>query len=153
MDITINIPVTSISYTTWLRTSYIGFGLVDDSGKSLVASIEIGPDQKDFFQEIMAQATREVLKSFVSRQGDVNGVPFLYDGANVIYRFNEGEPVLPQSAALVSELEQDVKNAIYTFVTMVWFRFKGNEKYSTLFLTEFSELQTSISGILHRLHD
>lgn len=153
MDITVNIPVTAISYTTWLRTSYISYGLVDDSGKPLVSSIEIGPDQKDFFQNVMEQASREVLKSFVSRQGDVNGVPFSYDGTNVIYRFNECEPVLPQAAALKSELEQDVKNAIYTFVTLMWFKLKGNEKYSALLMSEFSDLQTSISGILYRLHD
>jgi len=153
MDITVSIPVTAISYTAWLRTSHIGFGLVDDKGQSLISSIEIGPDQKDFFQNIMEQATREVSKLFVTRQGDVNGVPFSYDGLNAIYRFNECEPVLPQAPALKSELEEDVKNAIYTFVTMLWFRLKGNEKYSTLFLAEYSDLQGSILSILYRLHD
>lgn len=153
MDITINIPVTAISYTTWLRTSYVGFGLVDEKGKSLISTIEIGPDQKDFFQNVMEQASREVLKSFVTRQGDVNGVPFSYDGTNAIYRFNECEPVLPQADALKSELTEDVRNALFTYVTMIWFRLKGNEKYAGLFLSEFSDLQRSIQGILHRLHD
>lgn len=153
MDITVNIPVTEISYTTWLRTSYIGFGLVDDKGNSLISTIEIGPDQKDFFQNVMQQAVREVLKSFVTRQGDVNGVPFSYDGTNAIYRFNECEPVLPQADALKSELTEDVRNAIFAFVTMMWFKLKGNEKYAGLFMSEFSDLQNSIQGILHRLHD
>jgi hypothetical protein len=153
MDITVNIPVTAISYTTWLRTSYIGFGLVDEKGNSLVSTIEIGPDQKDFFQNIMEQAAREVLKSFVTRQGDVNGVPFSYDGTNVIYRFNECEPVLVQADALKSELTEDVRNALFTYVTMKWFSLKGNEKYATLFVSEFADLQRSIQGILHRLHD
>jgi len=153
MDIIVNIPVTAISYTTWLRTSYISFGLVDESGKSLVSTIEIGPDQKDFFQNIMEQATREVSKLFVTRQGDVNGVPFSFDGTNAIYRFNECEPVLPQASALKSELDEDVKNAIYSFVTMLWFRLKGNEKYSALLMSEFADLQISINSILYRLHD
>jgi len=153
MDITVNIPVTAISYTTWLRTSYMSFGLVDENGKSIVATIEISPDQKDFFQNVMEQAAREVLKSFVTRQGDVNGVPFSYDGTNAIYRFNECEPVLPQADALKSELTEDVRNALFAYVTMTWFRLKGSEKYAGLFLSEFSDLQKSIQGILHRLHD
>lgn len=153
MDITVNIPVTAISYTTWLRTSYIGFGLVDDKGNSLIATIEIGPDQRDFFQNVMEQAAREVLKSFVTRQGDVNGVPFSYDGTNAIYRFNEGEPVLPQADALKSELTEDVRNALFAYVTMKWFSLKGNEKFTGLLMSEFSDLQKSIQGILYRLHD
>jgi len=153
MDITVTIPVSTVSYLLWLKTSYIGFGITDDKGTSLVDKIEIGPDQKDIFSELMKQSSREVLKSFVSRQGDVTGTPFEYSTTNVIYRVNECEPVLTQASALKSELEEDVKNAIYTYVTMLWFRLKGNEKYSALFLAEFSELQASIQGILHRLHD
>ncbi len=153
MDIQVGIPVTDIAYTTWLRTSYVGFGLIDAEGKSLVATIEIGPDQTDFFRNVMNQAAREVLKSFVTRQGDVSGVPFEYNGASLIYRFKEGEPVLPQAAALKSELEEDVRNAVFTFVTMMWFKLKGNEKYAGLFMSEFADLQKSIQGILHRLHD
>jgi len=153
MDVDVNILVTSISYTTWLRTSLIANGLKDDKGNSLISLIEIGPDQEDAFLDFMGQATREVLKSFVSRQGDAIGVPFEYNGTNVIYRFAEGEPVLPQAAALKSILSEDVKNALFAYVTALWFGLKGNEKYVPLFMTTFNDLVLSIQGNLYRLHD
>ena len=152
-DVTVDITISMVSYKAWLTTSYIATALISEAGTPLISNNELGPDQEDFFQNVMEQAAREVLKSFVTRQGDVNGVPFSYDVTNAIYRFNECEPVLRQADALKSELTEDVKNALFTYVTIKWFAIKGNEKYAALFMSEFANIQNSIQGILHRLHD
>ncbi len=99
------------------------------------------------------EATREVEKLFVSRQGDAVGVPFEYDGVNAIYRFLEGEPALAQEAAIKSVLEEDVKNALFTYVTTLWFELKANEVQGSLMMAKFIKLSRNILGNLYRLHD
>jgi hypothetical protein len=152
-DYVVTIPVSGVSYQAWLRTSYIGSSLITDDGKPLIQSVELGPDQEDAFSNFMDEATREVLKLFLSRQGDATGVPFEYDGTNVIYRFNEATPVLTQAAAIKDALDTDVKDAIFVFVTLLWFRTKVNKDQIALLTERFEKLSDNIDTHLFKLHD
>lgn len=152
-DVVITIPVSAVSYTTWLRTSYIGRSLVTEEGVPLIQTTELGPDQEDAMSDFLDEATREVLKLFVSRQGDAEGTPFEYDGVNAIYRFLEGEPVLNQSDAIKSALSEDVKNALFTYVTTLWFELKANDVQGSLMMGKFIKISRDILSNLHRLHD
>lgn len=151
-DVVITIPVSSVQYTTWLRTTLVGSSMISDAGIPLIEENELGPDQEDSLINFLDEATREVAKIFYSRQGDVNGVPFEYDGTDVTYRFNECEPVLPQAVAIKSALNEDVKNAIYAYVTYLWFKLKGND-HSDEMLNKFNKISLDIHGNIHRLHD
>jgi len=153
MDVVINIPVSNVQYTTWLRTSYIGLSLVSDAGTPNVEQTELGIDQEDAFINFLDEATREVAKYFISRQGDVNGVPFEYDGTNAVYRFNECEPILKQALSIKSALNEDVKNAIFSWVAYLWFKHKGNDYHVSALMSKHKKLITDIQGHLHRLHD
>lgn len=152
-DITITIAVSSVKYTTWLRTSYIGLSKISDKGLPMIDNTELGPDEEDALVNFMEEASREVEKLFITRQGDVNGVPFEYDGTNAIYRFNEEEPVLTQASAIKSALNEDVKNALFSYVTYLWFKLKGDVANTSLFLSKFQGLSSDIQNHLHRLHD
>lgn len=152
-DVVVTIPVSSVSYTTWLRTSHIASSIVSDAGVPMINQNELGPDQEDALNNFLDEATREVAKLFTSRQGDASGVPFEYDGTNAIYRFNECEPVLSQAATIKSQLDEDVKNAIFAWVTYLWFKLKGNGEHLTGMMSKYQRLSIDIQGHLHRLHD
>ena len=151
-DVVITIETSVVSYQAWLRTSYIGMGLVEE-GTPLIKTTELGPDQVDAFTNLIEESAREVLKLFLSRQGDATGVPFEITTTKVIYRFDEGTPVLNQAAAIKSDLAEDVKNAIYAYITLLWFQLKGNEEQIAWLTGVYSKLGTDIHGNLYRLHD
>ena len=153
MDVTVTIPVSSVQYTTWLRTSYIGMSMTSDAGTPMVEQTELGTDQEDALRNFLDEATREVAKIFSSRQGDVTGIPFEYDGTNAIYRFKEGEPVLNQAVTLKSQLEEDTKNAIFAWVTYLWFKLKGNTTHISGMMAKYQRLAEDIQANLYRLHD
>jgi len=153
MDVVVTIPVSSVQYTTWLRTSYIGLSIVSDAGTPMVEQIELGTDQEGALKNLLDEATREVAKIFTSRQGDVTGTPFEYDGTDAIYRFNECEPVLTAASSIKEQLNEDVKNAIFAYVSYLWFTFKGNKDYANFYIGKFQDNSISIQGHLHRLHD
>lgn len=152
-DVVVSISVSSVQYTSWLRTSYIALSQVSEDGMPMIEQFELGPDQKDAFDNFMDESTREVSKLFSSRQGDATGIPFSYDGATVAYRFNEGEPVLTQADALKSQLGEDVKNAIYSYVSVLWFNTKGKEKLEGYFRGKYEKLARNIDRNLYLLHD
>lgn len=152
-DITVSIPISDINYTTWLRTSYIASAIVTEAGIPMIENIELGADQGDALSNLLTEAAREVLKIFTSRQGDVNGTPFEQTSTNIIYRFNEAEPILPQSNALKSTLDEDVKNAIFVYVTYLWFQYKGNKDQASYMIARYMKLTSNINRHLHRLHD
>ena len=153
-DVVVTISVSSVQYRDWLRTSYTAMSQVSEAGTPMIDMLELGPDQEDVFLDLMEESTREVLKLFSSRQGDVSGVPFEYDPTtDVIYRFNEGEPVLAHAASLKSQLNEDVKNALFSYVTAMWFDFKGNSDISGYYFSKFEKLATDIERNLYLLHD
>ncbi|WP_372647757.1 hypothetical protein [Draconibacterium sp.] len=152
-DVTVNIEVSNVSFQAWLRTSYISLGLVGDDGKPMILNTEMGPDQVDAFENVMEESAREVLKVFLSRQGDVTGVPFEYDGSNAIYRFREEEPVLAQGEAIKSALNEDVKNALYMYTTSLWLRMKNMDKQADYMMERYHKITDNINIHLYKLHD
>ena len=152
-DVVVSIPVSDVQYTTWLRTSYVGSGLTSEAGTPMIEDFEFGPDQEDALKNYLDESTREVSKLFTMRQGDVNGVPFEYDGTTAIYRFNEGEPVLPHAAALKSQLDEDVKNAIYSHLSILWFNAKDKDDMEKYFRGKYEKIASNIERNLYLLHD
>lgn len=151
-DITVNIAVSNVQYATWLRTSYIASAEVSDKGVPMIEQFELGPDQEDAFKNYMDEATREVAKLFSSRQGDAEGVPFEYDGTNVIYRFKEGTPALAQTTTLKSQLDEDVKNALFSYLSILWYTAK-NKDIASYYQAKFYNHSNTIEKNLYLLHD
>ena len=152
-DVTVSVLVSDVQYTTWLRTSYLGKTILSEDGKPMVEKMELGKDQEDALANFLDEATREVLKVFLSRQGDVTGLPFEFDGTTATYRFKEEEPVLPQAAAIKSALNEDVKNALYTYATYLWMRTKDEAKITAYLFDRYLELTNTINKHLYKLHD
>lgn len=152
-DVTVDITIGLVSYKAWLTTSYIATALVGEGGMPLITNNEMGPDQEDAFSSFIDEAAREVLKVFLSRQGDATGVPFEKTVTNVIYRFKEETPVLPQAAALKESLTEDVKNALFTYVTYLWLNLKKNNEQSLVIFTRYQKLTKDIDKHLYKLHD
>lgn len=152
-DVVITIEVSNVQYTSWLRTSYIALSQISEGGNPMVEQFELGTDQIDALKNYLDESTREVSKLFSSRQGDVNGTPFEYDGVEVIYRFNEGEPVLPQAVVLKSQLAEDVKNAIYSHISILWFNAKDKADLEKYFRDKYEKLASNIDRNLYKLHD
>lgn len=152
-DVTVTIPVGTLSFKAWLNSSYIANSIKDGEGKSLINELELGPDQEDIFDDMLDQASREVLKIFTSRQGDVNGTPFEKTDTDIIYRFNEATPVLKQATSIKSVLEEDVKNAIYTYVALLWYQKKGNGDQIAFLMEQYQYITKNIELSLYKLHD
>lgn len=151
-DVTVDITISLVSYKAWLTTSYIATALVGD-GTPLIANNEMGPDQEDAFANFFDEAAREILKVFLSRQGDVTGTPFEKTETNAIYRFNEETPALPQAAAIKDSLTEDVKNALFTYVTFLWLKIKKNEEQAAFIAERYQKLTKNIDNHLYKLHD
>nr|WP_319265302.1 hypothetical protein [uncultured Draconibacterium sp.] len=151
-DVTVTIEINALSYQTWLRTSHVGIALNQEGAPRLMLT-ELGPDQEDAFNNLLNQAAMEVLKLFVSRQGDAEGEPFEQSSTEIIYRFSENTDTLTQAAALKLVLADDVKNAIYTQLTLKWFSLKANADQVALLVKEYAVLSAHITGNLYRLHD
>jgi len=152
-DVVVTIPVSSVKYSTWLRTSYVGMSMVSDAGVPMIEQFELGVDQEDAFDNLMEEACREVSKLFSSRQGDVSGIPFEYDGTEATYRFDEATPLLSQAVALKSQLNEDVKNAIYSYISALWFNLKKNDAMVIFFKSKYEKLASNIERIIYLLHD
>lgn len=151
-DVVVTVTLSSVSYTTWLRTSLIGASKVAN-GVPMIEITEFGPDQEDAFVDFTYEASREVLKLFTGRQGDVNGLPFEATTTEITYRFNEEQPPLPQATAIKDALYLDVKNAIYTYIALLWFKIKNNEEMVSYFQERYEKLASNINTSLFKLHD
>jgi hypothetical protein len=152
-DFVVTIQVSSVEYTLWLRSSYIGLSKVSDNGMPKVEQFEFGEDQEDVFKDFIKESSREVSKLFSSRQGDVSGVPFEIDDNEITYRFNENEPTLNQASALKSQLNEDVKNALFSHLSVLWFNTKGENDIMNYFIGKYEKLASSIERNLYLLHD
>jgi len=151
-DVVVRIIISDVSYKAWLNTSLIGLSTVV-GGVPMIELTEMGPDQEDAFANYNDEACREVLKIFVSRQGDAAGMPFEKSSTEVIYRFAEEQPPLPHADSIKSTLYEDVKNAIYTFITYMWFKIKNNEEMSKFMDVRYHKLTDNIENALFKLHD
>jgi len=152
-DVTVDITISLVSYKTWLTTSYIATTLVGGDGTPLIVTNEMGPDQEDAFAVFMDEAAVEVLKLFTSRQGNVAGTPYTKNATNVIYLFKEETPILPQAAAIKAMLNEDVKNALFAYVTFLWLKTKKIDDQAEFIYARYQQLAENILGSIHRLHD
>lgn len=152
-DVTVDITISLVSYKAWLTTSYIASALVAEGGVPLIATNELGPDQEDAFLVLLDEAAREVLKLFVSRQGNAAGLPFEKSATNIKYRFKEETPLLAQAAAIKEALYEDVKNALFAYVTFLFLTMKKNADQASMMLARYQQLSIDILGNIHRLHD
>ena len=84
---------------------------------------------------------------------DVTGTPFSQDGTTITYTFNELTPVLTQADALKAQLIEDVKNAIYSKISMLWFMTKDIDKLVEYFSGKYELLSKDIERNLYLLHD
>ena len=152
-DVTVDIAISLVSYKSWLTTSYVASTIVGDGGVPLVVNNEMGPDEEDAFTVLLDEAAREVSKLFISRQGNVSGLPFEKTSTNVKYRFKEETPVLPQASAIKDALNEQVKNALFAYVTFLWFTMKKNADQAQFYMSKYQQLSEDILGNIHRLHD
>lgn len=152
-DVTVDIAISLVSYKAWLTSSYIASAMIGDGGTPLVVNNELGPDQEDAFTDFLNEAAREVSKLFVSRQGNVTGTPFEKTSTNVKYRFNEETPVLPQASAIKDTLTEQVKNALFSWVTFLWLTMKKNNELAAFILSRYQQLSNDIEVSLYKLHD
>lgn len=152
-DATITVAVSDVSYSAWIRTSYLAMSNISQKGYPLIDLLELGKDEKDIFNEFVAEAAKEILKIFVPRQDNVTGSPFSIDvSGNIVYRFIENTPILPNATVLKITLTEAVKQAIYNYVAANWLNMKGVE-YAKFAYAKFEMLSDEIKGILYTLHD
>lgn len=109
--------------------------------------------------DFVKEAAKEVLKSYISRQGDAIGFGFEFDSSNnpgqIIYRFSESTDPLPQNqtVAITSRLIDNTKDAIIYYVLVSLYRTDGNQAKEGALTQKALELIDILSGDLHRLHD
>ena len=109
--------------------------------------------------DFVKEAAKEVLKSYISRQGDASGLGFEFNTAAnpgvILYRFAESTNPLPpnQTAAIKSRLEDNTKDAIIYYVLVSLYRTDGNNAKELALTAKALELIDILSGDLHRLHD
>lgn len=125
------------------------------------------------------EAAKEVLKAYLSRQGDVTGIAYEYDRVttpgveadpdatppvigvtevrtgDIIYRFAENTTPLAtkQSEAIIDRLTNNTRDAIVYYVLVSLYRTDGNQVKEAEVLTKAFSLIDELSGDLYRLHD
>lgn len=155
MDIEINVDVSSVSYRSWLRTSYMGSSISDKNGMPMIEDVELGLDQEDAFNDFLSEASKKVLGLFTSRQATVNGLPYESSATELTYRFKEGEPSLPANltTSLTTTLTEDTKEAVYSYISYLWFGVKNMQNVSAEYMAKYIALSDNIERLLYKLHD
>ena len=102
---------------------------------------------------LLKEAAKEVLRCFISRQGDAVGIPYEVSATTVTYRFSEGIPVLTQAAAIKTRLTENTRDAIVYFIMAALYKTDGNINKLTLMQAKCIELINELTGDLYRLHD
>lgn len=108
--------------------------------------------------DFLKEASKEVLKAYISRQGDAIGAGYEYnvaDSGNIIYRFSESEVPLStnQTVAITDRLQNNTKDALVYYVLVSLYRTDGNVTKEKEMLAKALELIDNLSGDLYRLHD
>lgn len=160
-DITIEIQIASVFKEVARRSS-----LATETDQYYINS---GTETKQYSQlhgegdrittDYTKEAAKEVLKAFISRQGDVTGIAFEYDSVanpgKIIYRFSENTDPLStnQTNAIENRLLNNTEDAIIYYVLISLYRTDGNYNKEKLMVLKTGELIDILSGDLHRLHD
>lgn len=108
--------------------------------------------------DFLKEASKEVLKAYISRQGDVTDAAYEYDlldSGNIVYRFSESETPLEsnQTAAITARLQDNTEDALIYYVLVSLYRTDGNVNKENQMLSKALELIDNLSGDLYRLHD
>lgn len=159
-DITITVPIATVFKEVARRTSVATetdpFYSKSTTEQKQYSQLHGEGDRitSDFTKE----AAKEVLKAYLSRQGDVVGAGFEYDLAdsgNIVYRFLENTVPLStnQTAAITSRLRDNTEDAIIYYVLAELYKTDGNVNKQKDMLFKAIELIDIISGDLYRLHD
>lgn len=152
-DVTVTIAVSDVSYSAWIRTSYLAMSQPSQDGKPLIDLLELGKDERDIFNEFASEAAKDVLKLFAQRQDNVTGTPFSIDvNGNIVYRFSENTPALPNATTLKTMLNEYAKQAIYSYIAFLWLGMKKID-YAEIVYSKYIMFCEEIKGILYLLHD
>jgi len=105
--------------------------------------------------DFVKEAAKEVLKSYLSRQGDVTTPAFEVTTDEIIYRVAEGTPPLDShhSDAVTARLTTNTRDAIMYFTMLQLYEADGNANKILETKAKTLELIDIISGDLYRLHD
>lgn len=108
--------------------------------------------------DFVKEASKEVLKVFLSRQGDVAGLGYEYnlsDSGNIVYRFAENDDPLPtnQTASITTRMLDNTEDAIIHYVLALLYKTDGNTGKEADMLEKAYRLINMLTGDLHRLHD
>lgn len=103
--------------------------------------------------DLLNEAAKELLRCFVSRQGDVAGTPYTNNTTSVIFLFSEGTPVLAQATAIKERLEKNCQDFIVYYIMAALYKMDGNDKKVILMQGNAAQLINEITGDLYRLHD
>lgn len=156
-DITITVPIKSVfrevARRTAIATQTDPFYAQKTTEEKQYSQLQGEGDRitSDFVKE----AAKEVLKAYLSRQGDVTGLGFEYGATDIIYRFSENINPLStnQTNAIVTRLTNNTKDAIIYYVLVSLYRTDGNQKKEAELLVKAITLIDELSGDLYRLHD
>ena len=103
--------------------------------------------------DLVNEAAKEVLRCFISRQGDVVGTPFTNDGNTIVYSVAEGTPELGHKLVIQERLTDNVKDAIIYYVLASLYKMDGNTDKAAIMQGKFDQLINELTGDLYRLHD
>lgn len=108
--------------------------------------------------DFLKEASKEVLKAYISRQGDVTAAGYEYNEAgsgNIVYRFSESDtPLSPnQTASITTRLRDNTEDALVYYVLVSLYRTDGNTAKENEMVNKALELIDNLSGDLYRLHD
>lgn len=105
------------------------------------------------FYDMLTDSSNTVLNLFISRQGDVDGVPYEKTDTEIIYRFNEGLPVLTSAPSITSRLTEAVKYAIYNQIIILFSKATGDASKVKTSTDNYINLSAQIESALYFLHD
>ena len=159
-DITITIPISNVFREVARRSSLITSTDPFYSGKSTEdkQKSQLHGYGDRITSDFTKEAAKEVLKVFISRQGDVVGAGYEYDlssSGNIVYRFSENDDPLStnQTLAITTRLTENTEDAIIHYVLYNLYKADGNKNKEAEMLSKALELINLITGDLYRLHD
>lgn len=154
-DVVITVDISDVFKSVARRTSFISetdtFYSQKNTEQKQLSQLHGESDR--ITSDLMDEAAKEILKSYISRQGDAIGVPFEKTSTSIIYRFSEASPALTQAAAIKSRLQNNTKDAIIYYILSALYKMDGNENKLVEMQAKCAELINELSGDLYRLHD
>lgn len=157
ITIVIDIPdvIREVSRRSTLATQNDPFYTERSTEARQYSQLQEGRITDDFISE----AAKEVLKVYLSRQGNVISPGFECNSPTnpdmIVYRFLENKNPLStnQTASIKARLVDNTKDAIIYHVLGLLYKTDGNTPKAEIMLAKAMELTEVITGDIHRLHD